>query len=428
MRTELIELIEELNPWLQEDTGINLKENFIPRSQEKVLLLEDWDHLWTVLVGPRQAGKTSLAKFMAKKWIEKKRFKNLLYLNCDFYEIREFLKTARFLKDLKKHFPLEGSILFIDEVQRLDNPGLTLKGIADLQYPIKLLASGSSQLEMKSKVQEFLTGRHIECRVFPLGLEEIGHFDPQSLIYGSYPQVYLEKQKEILLRQLFDDYIQKDIIEILRVSKADVMNKLIQLLAHSSGQLVNYQNLAKDCRCSVPTIQHYCSILEQSYTICQLKPFVGNQRKEIVSNPIYYFLDNGFRNQALKNYRSLEQRQDLGLLVESFVFQETLKFRQNHFLDYGIHFWRTQSGAEVDFILKKNEDEIFPIEVKYQNMNRAEISRSLRSFLKAYPVKNCVIISKNFKGQEKIDNTLVHFIPLDKLFDLFKLIREEFMS
>lgn len=427
MQTNLIELIEELNPWLKQDKNISLQKNFIPRLQEKVLLLEDWDRLWTVLVGPRQAGKTSLGKSMAKNWLKQGRFKTLLYLNCDFFEIREFLKNALFLKELMQHFPLEGSILFVDEVQRLENPGLLLKGIADLKYPVKLLASGSSQLEMKSKFQEFLTGRHLECKVFPLSLEEIAYFNPSTLIFGCYPQIFLEEKKEILLRQLFNDYIQKDIIEILKVSKADLMNKLIQLLAHSSGQLVNYQNLANDCHCSVPTVQHYCNILEQSYTIYQIKPFVGNQRKEIVRNPIYYFLDNGFRNQALQNYRPLEQRLDLGLLVESFVFQELLKFQENHFLNYRIHYWRTQSGAEIDFVLKKNETEIFPIEVKYQNMKRSTISKSLHSFLKAYPVKHCAIITKNYQASVQLENTEVSFIPLEKLLTLFDLLKEKFL-
>ncbi len=424
MKIELIELILEMNPWLGDGeiqfTDMSI---YIEREQSTKLLLPDWDLFWLILTGPRQAGKTTLGKYLSKKLIEQKSFCQLLYLNCDFIEIRSALSSFLFIQKVMKQFKLVKPIIFIDEVQRLENPKILLKGIIDLKLPIKMIASGSSQLEIKSKVQEYLTGRHLEAIVLPFSFKEIGKINQEQLIYGCYPKVVLNKEKEIILKQLFQDYINKDIIEILKIGKPDIMQKLIVLLAHSSGQLINYNQLAIDCKTSITTIQHYCSILEKTYTIYKIRPFVGNKRKEIVSNPIYYFIDNGFRNQALRRFFKNEDRNDIGLLVESAVFQEILKFKEQNFYDFDIHFWRTKSGAEVDFVLYKNEQIFFPIEVKFRKMKRAILTRSLRSFIDAYSPKIAIVISKNFQSQVKVKNTTVHFIAFQNLIEIYDFIK-----
>ncbi len=423
METSVIELIKVLNPWLYNNTVFPLASiNYQPRLQASKLLLPDWDKIWIVLVGPRQSGKTTLGKFIAQSLIRAKRFDQLIYLNCDFLEIRQYLRSPLFIQELMQVFGIKKPIIFIDEAQRLENPGLLLKGIADLQLPIKMIASGSSQLELKSTIQEYLTGRHLEAMVLPFSFQEIGEVKESFLIYGLYPAIVFGEQKEMILQQLYQDYINKDIIEILKVGKPDMMQKLIRLLSHSSGQLVNYNQLATDCRVSVPSIQHYCSILENTYVISSIKPFVGNKRKEIVSNPIYYFIDNGFRNQALRQFSTLELRGDTGLLIQGAVYQELLKYRAITFGNYDIHYWRTQSGAEVDFVIYFNETHIVPIESKYRNLERPTVTRALRSFIEAYHPKHAAIITKNYSTTIKIDNCDVHFIPFANLKEMLALL------
>ncbi len=298
MKDQLIKLIHQANPWLKNPKLPISNDGYIPRLQASKLLLPEWDKLWLVLVGPRQAGKTTLAMHLAQQLITQQRFNNLLYLNCDLIDVRDWLTTPLFIQEAMEEFQLEKPIILIDEVQRLENPGLLLKACADLKLNIKMIATGSSQLEMKSKVQEYLTGRHLEVLVLPLSYQEIVQIDgKQRLIYGCYPAVVKSSEKTLLLQQIYRDYINKDIIEILKVSKADVMQNLITLIAHSSGQLVNYNQLATDCQAASATIQNYLSILENTYILARVLPFVGNKRKEITSNPIFYFIDNGFRNQ-----------------------------------------------------------------------------------------------------------------------------------
>ncbi|MBS0358855.1 MAG: ATP-binding protein [Proteobacteria bacterium] len=427
MKLPLINDIERLNPWLKDPKKPILDlENYIQRIQTTKLLQPDWDTLWLVLVGPRQAGKTTLGKYICHQLIQEGRFKQLLYLNCDFKTIREWLINPLDVIEALEYFQLEQPILFIDEVQRLETPGLLLKSIADLKLPIKMIASGSSQLEIKSKVQEYLTGRHLESLILPLSYSEIEKINhEQLLIFGCYPQIIQTQEKSLLLKQLYRDYINKDIIEILKIGMPDVIEKLITLIAHSSGQLVNYNQLATDCSASIATIKNYLSILEKTYVLQKINPFVGNKRTEITSNPVYYFIDNGFRNQALSNFLELDSRGDVGMLVQGFAFQEIYKTQSQYFKDFTIHFWRTKSGAEVDFILKQGTL-LLPIEIKYRHMNGAAISRSFRSFIQAYEPKDGIYITKDFYGKIKVDGCTVHFIPLSKIDIMKKMINTIF--
>src|SRR3990167_3217507 len=240
MNEKLFQLIHQDNPWLKNSTSLVISQEhyYIARFQIDSLLDAEWDHLWLFLVGPPKAGKTTLGKHACSALLQKQRFKSLLYLNCDRLEIREWLKNSLFINEAITTFDLRQPILFIDEVQRLENPGLLLKTIVDLKLPIKLIATGSSQLEIKSKVREHLTGRNIEAIVLPLSARELGnHFKlEEALIYGSYPKVWTGENKQVLLAQLYKDYVQKDIIEILKVGKPDIIQKLMVLLAHSAGQ------------------------------------------------------------------------------------------------------------------------------------------------------------------------------------------------
>lgn len=422
MNEKLITQINLLNPWLK-----NLREpifpsnHYISRFQTKKLLMRDWDELITVLIGPRQAGKTTLGKFICQELIKEQRFDQLIYLNCDSPLIRHWLQDIHILQELIEEFNLKKFILFLDEAQRLENPGIFIKSISDLKLPIKIVVSGSSQLEIRSKIQEYLTGRQFEATIYPLSFEELGStlsLETQ-LIYGCYPQIVTHSQKNILLSQLYQNYINRDIIEILKVGHPVVLEKMMTLLAHSSGQLINFQRIANDCNVSTTMIRNYFSILEKTYVLFTIFPFTGNKRSEVTSNPKCYYLDNGFRNQALGNFSSLENRTDKGLLVESAVFQEIIKYKTQHFLDFKIYFWRTKNGAEVDFVIYQNPDKFFPVEVKYINFKDPSVSRSFRSFIEAYQPRLGFIITQDFQSKLLINKTEVHFIPLRKIDKMF---------
>ncbi len=425
MKMQVLSEIMLQNPALQNPPSLAKTDlPYIERQQIISLLDSIWDPLVTILLGPRQAGKTTLGRHLSQKIVEQGRYPACIYLNCDTVILREWLISATVIQDLQEEFGLERFILFIDEVQRLENPGLLIKQIIDLKFPIKLMVSGSSQLELKSKVQEHLTGRQITALILPLSYEEINQplKSEEQLIYGCYPQIVLSREKKLLLSMLYQQYIEKDVIEILKVGQPLLMTKLLGLIAHSSGQLVNYQTLATDCQSTIPTIKNYLSILEASYVLQALYPFVGNKRQEITANPKYYFLDNGFRNQALGNFAELNARTDKGFLVESAVFQEIIKFRAQHFLDFKIHFWRTKSGAEMDFVLI-HQEKIIAVEVKFQSFKEPKLSRSFRSFIDAYQPVQAWIITQDFTAKMQLGITEISFIPLRKLYRLFAALK-----
>jgi predicted AAA+ superfamily ATPase len=425
MDSKLVAQIYQYNPWLKDERIPILAQNsYITRYQSKHLENPVLDKLVTILVGPRQAGKTTLGKILCQALLRQGRFQQLLYLTCDSPLIRNWLDGVQIVNELIEEFNLSQFILFIDEVQRLENPGLFLKALIDLQLPIKLLVTGSSQLEIRSKVQEHLTGRQFEAVVLPLSYEELGSSlnVELQLTYGCYPQIILEKEKQLLLSQLYQNYINRDIVEILRVGSPHVLEKIMSLIAHSSGQLLNYQTLANDCHVSVSMIRNYLTVLEKTYVLQTLLPFTGNKRTEITSNPKCYFLDNGFRNQALGNFNPILNRTDKGLLIESAVFQELVKYKAQHFLDIKIYFWRTKGGAELDFILYKNQECFYPIEVKYQNLKQPTISRSFRSFIDAYQPKKGFIVTQELSDTIQLDQTEITFIPFRKLTRLLKML------
>ena len=285
---ELIEDIRSINPWLDDTSSLKMSADYTDRVQQSLLLDPEWDDFGTVLIGPRQAGKTTLSFYMAQQLIDDHRFEQLLYVNCDYTAIRQQLTSATVLLQLMQEFDLIRPIILLDEVQRLTNPGLLLKSLLDLGKPIKVIASGSSQLEVKSQAQEYLTGRDFEALVLPFSRYEIGeqYRLEEQAIYGSYPKVVQSKYKEQMLANLYNRYIEKDIIEILQLNHPDVLENLLGLVAHASGQLVNYESLANDCGVSAPTVKAYLSILEKTYVLAKVKPFVGNKRKEITSRPI----------------------------------------------------------------------------------------------------------------------------------------------
>lgn len=418
MKKQALDDVKLSNPWLTNKTEIIDLSQYRPRAQSELLLSNEWDDMWLTLIGPRRAGKTTLGKFIASELIREGRFDSLLYINCDYTSIRSELSSPQFLIDIIKQLKLNTPIIFIDEAQRLESAGLLLKSFIDLGLPYKCIASGSSQLEIKSQISEYLTGRQLEYTVLPMSAQElVGCEEPveDRILYGSYPRVIESTHQAVILAELYRDYIRKDIIEILQVTKPDVVEKLLTLLAHQSGQLVNFQQLSVDCQVSVHVLKRYLCILEETYVIKSIRPFVGNKRTEVTANPIIYFIDNGFRNQALVNFSALEQRTDTGLLTESYVFQELCKVVTQREAHYTIHYWRSKSGAEVDFVLATPEGRILPVEVKYQNMSSPKITRSLRSFLSTYEPEVTIIVTKDYFGKTTVGHSAVEFIPVSDM-------------
>ena len=304
------------------------------------------------LIGPRQVGKTTLLGQMIQEG------EKVLSLNCD-----EIIDTAAIenksgadLKNLFKGYDM----VQIDEVQRVENIGLTLKKIADLKLPVKVIVTGSSSLGMKDKIYEPATGRLIEYNLYPLSLKELADNTSQieerkllerRMIYGLYPEVVVDPSdaKRILIN-LTNNYLYKDIFATAGLRKPDNLQKLVTALALQIGSEVSYTELSRTVGIDKTTVETYIDLLEKSFVVFRLNSFSRNLRNEIQKGKKIYFFDNGIRNAIIANFAPLELRNDVGALWENLMISERIK-RNSYFRTYAkSYFWRTHSQKEIDYV------------------------------------------------------------------------------
>jgi predicted AAA+ superfamily ATPase len=320
-----------------------------------------------VLLGPRQVGKTTLITGIASTLN-----REYLYINGDDPAIRLAWNnpTQAFINSYIGNY----KVIVVDEAQRLENIGLSAKMIIDAKRDIQLFLSGSSSLEIASKVNEPLTGRKWEYRLYPLSWAEIKeHFSfaktiprlDDFLVTGMYPEVITnpENAKEILIN-LAGSYLYKDILELGGIRRPDILLKLLQALAWQVGNEVSYNELSQTVSADKATVSEYIDLLEKAFVIFRLNPFARNLRNEISSTRKIYFYDNGVRNTIINNFAPASQRGDVGALWENFIISERRKqLAYNGF--YGnTYFWRNTAQAEIDYI-EEQDGKISAYELKW---------------------------------------------------------------
>ena len=346
-----------------------------------------------ILLGARQVGKTTLLKSIVKD-IQSQ----VLFLNCDEPQIVTAL-TNRNLKDLQM---LVGSnkVVVIDEAQKVDNIGLTIKLIVDNMPDVQVIATGSSAFELRNRLNEPLTGRKYEYQMFPISTDEIyktsGYIDVVSslesrLVYGSYPDVLTHAQEaQDLLLELSDSYLYKDILAVDNLRKPVVLDKLLKALAFQVGSEVSYNELAQIVGSDSKTVEKYIELLEKCFIVFRLNGLCRNLRNELKKSKKVYFYDNGIRNAVIQQFAPLDMRNDVGALWENFFISERIKrnnYSQHH---CNVYFWRTKSQQEIDFI-EESDGFMTAFEMKW-NTKKSKTSIP-SSFLNAYQVKESVIIT-----------------------------------
>ena len=403
--------------------------------------------------GPRQSGKTTLLKILQDYLIQGKKVnpENIIFLTLEDREILDkFSRSPKeFIRTLIMNKQNERFYFLIDEFQYLVEGGQKLKLLYDLFENIKFIITGSSSLELAGKTGKFLVGRMFSFYLYQLSFEEfIGlkskqldnvyqeraklvrdfitagkdfrveedifgddfkkYFEEYAL-FGGYPEVAKTEDietKRIILKNLYNTYITRDIIELLKITDITKFRTILGLLANQTGSLISYNSLTADSQTYFKQIKHYLSILEETFIISLLRPFFTNKTTELKKNPKIYFIDTGFRNHILNNFNELSLRPDGGGIIENAVFTQ-LKISQPDNLKY----WRTLAKAEVDFIVEIG-NEIIPIEVKYSYLKVAKVSRGFRNFLLQYRPKRALVLTKGFWGELKIESSLLKFIPV----------------
>jgi predicted AAA+ superfamily ATPase len=344
-----------------------------------------------IILGPRQSGKTTLLKRILEDYGE-----NGEYYNCDETEIRRLFsnQSAAILRSLI------GSkrLILLDEAQRVENIGLTIKIIVDSIPGVQIVASGSSAFELTDHLSEPLTGRKREFQLLPFAFEElarhttvpteISHLNLR-LLYGSYPEVATSPGTELeILTELSSSYLYKDMFAFNDIRKPDLIEKLLTALALQVGSEVSYNELAQLLDSDRSTIERYIQILERAYIILRLVNYSTNQRNEIKRSRKIYFWDNGIRNAILSDYRPIELRDDIGKLWENYMVSELMKRRANHALLCKPYFWRSANKSEIDYLELENA-RIKAYEFKW---NPRKEARAL-AFLRLYPAAAVEVVN-----------------------------------
>ena len=352
-----------------------------------------------VLMGPRQVGKTTLIEKILKD-------KDYLLLDGDDPRTRTLLtepNTEQIRSILGKY-----KYVFIDEAQRIKGIGLTMKIITDRFKDVQLFTSGSSSFDLSNQINEPLTGRKWEYRLFPISWEEYekhhGYLYSEQqlenrLLYGLYPDVLNHPDDEVgVLRNLVNSYLYKDILSFANIQKPEILDKLVQALALQVGSEVNYSELAQIVNVDKNTVSKYIDILQKGFIIFKLGSFSRNLRNEIKMNKKIYFYDNGIRNMLIGNFNHLELRADKGALWENFLISERIKQIEYKQSLARIYFWRTRQQQEVDFV-EEHSGKIYGYEFKWNNRKKARLPKT---FIEAYNAESKVIDRSNFREFVKI--------------------------
>jgi predicted AAA+ superfamily ATPase len=364
-----------------------------------------------LFIGPRQAGKTTILQQIQEQligqgesthWISLESPTRFELLNSDPDNLFKIVPRRSGQKQ----------IVFIDEIQYLDNPTQFLKYHYDLhRQDIKLIVSGSSAFYIDQKFKDSLVGRKRIFYVNTLSFREYLEFTGQPelaakksfrqllvpeleqvsisfhdyLRYGGYPRVVLadQKEKSNILHEITYSYIKKDIFDA-GVRDEDTYFKLMSILADQVGSLVNTNELATTVGVSRPTIVRYLHTMQKSFHIALVRPFSNNIRNELTKMPKVFWFDNGLRNFVAGSIEPFVTRDDKGSVLENAVFRQLLERAEwSH-----IQFWRTTGGQEIDFVLKSH-NQAYEVKTNPRKANK----RHVQAFQAAYPnIETTIVI------------------------------------
>ena len=319
-----------------------------------------------IVYGARQVGKTTLAKQIAeasqKRW---------LYLNCD-DPVTVTSLTDKSAIELKAYLG-DSQLVIIDEAQRVENIGITLKLIHDTYPEIELLVTGSSSLDLANKITEPLTGRSVEISLYPLSVGEVSANNTEvipkanvMMVRGGYPGMWHLSAEDAYtqLSNIANNYLYRDAFSPNVVYDQTIINDLLRLLAHQVGNEVNYSELGRKIGVTSDTVRRYIDLLEKAFIIFRRNQYRRNQRAEVGKLRKVYFTDLGIRNALIDDFRPLEHRDDIGALWENFCIIERLKFLQSTNKRVSSYYWRNNDKREIDLI-EQESGEVRAIELKY---------------------------------------------------------------
>lgn len=325
------------------------------------------------LWGPRKTGKTT-------------------YLKSHFPQsiVYDFLDTRLFLEFSKQPFLLREQLLarnpselahpiILDEVQKipqiLDEVHLLIEN-----HGLRFILCGSSARKLKRGQANLLGGRAWRFEMHPLVTPEIGEAPLLKILNGGMlPDHFLQDNPKLSLQAYVQDYLKEEVFEEGLTRNVPAFSRFFDAAGYSQGELVNYSNISRDCGVDAKTVREYFQILSDTLLGTMIEPFKTRQGRQVIGKaPKFYFFDVGVAGMIAKRHLMSEERGvDFGKALEHFILTEILAYRSYKQSDFDIHFWRTKSGLEVDFVLGNGE---VAIEVKGSSLVDQREFKPLHAF------------------------------------------------
>ena len=353
--------------------------------KQKKLILKDLNKKMVFLTGPRQIGKTWLAKDISKS------ISDSVYLNYDSLEDRKIIKKEAWLPKTR--------LLILDEIHKMPGWKNYLKGVYDTKPEhMMILVTGSARLETFRQSGDSLAGRYFTHRLLPLSPSETGSDDLEKFMKrGGFPEPFLagdDAEADRWRMQYIDGLIRIDILDFERIHDLKAIQLILRLLRSKVSSPVSYQSIAEDVGVALNTVRKYIQILEALYIVFRVPPFSSNIARSIIKEPKIYFFDTGMVEG------------DEGVQFENMVAVSLLKYAYG-MVDYlgkpySLNYLRTKDGAEVDFCLVNNDKPDLMIETKRSDPTPG---RSILYFNKKYniPGLQAVLHLKHEKIEKGIE-------------------------
>jgi len=387
---------------------------------------------YSIIIGARQVGKTTLVQKLYSEL--KKSFSDVYYISLENSKILQEINLdyenlfhyARHPENPLVSQNRQRVVVFIDEIQYIENPSNFLKYLFDTyQENLKIIATGSSAFYLDTKFTDSLAGRkrifHLKSLNFPeflsfkdaeelrKELNQIRENDQymssfyndllfyfnEYLTYGGYPRIVLEndiEEKKQYLEELINSFLKKDIYES-KIEHEQKFFNLCTLLAAQTGQIINKSELSNTLGLNRRTLEKYLYILQKCFYVYLLPPFYQNLRKEITKMPKIYFNDLGLRNKLLNRFHNIINREDKGQLIENYIF---IRLGELYTKDQ-IRFWRTADRNEVDFVVTETYGAGKAYETKFSDSGFRQSSNKI--FQQVYPTYPLSCISYISRGK-----------------------------
>lgn len=338
------------------------------------------------ITGPRQSGKTTLAKML---------FPKKAYINLEDLEQRDYAR-----RDPKAFLAQFSDGAIIDEIQRVPTLTSYIQVIVDkINKNGMFILTGSHQFEMMNKVSQSLAGRTAIIRLLPFDLNEAynnKNMEIYNILFtGFYPRIFSEKIDPGKYYSFYiSTYLERDLNQIINIKDLSAFETFLRLCAGRTGQLINLTSLSNDCGVDQKTIKNWLSVLEASYIIMRLKPYHRNINKRLVKAPKIYFYDTGLVCYLLgiKKPEQLHNHPLLGNIFENFIIAEIIKNKFNKIETSNMMFFRDHTGNEIDIVFD-NITDIDILEIKFSKTINSDFLKAF-NYLKnlSIKVKNSILI------------------------------------